>query len=93
MARERYELLLITALRDIASDPERPGSAECLELGVAVRKYHLRHSRQRAVTPGGFVRRPRHLLIYQIGIVVGIGRVLHDSMEPGRHAPQSYEDG
>ncbi len=52
VARRRYERLLITALRDVATDPNRPGSVVHTELGVGVRSWHLRHSRERARTPG-----------------------------------------
>jgi toxin ParE1/3/4 len=94
-ARLRYEILLITGLGDIAADPERPGSSGRPELGSAVRSYHLRHSRERARGFGGFVRTPRHLLLYRATApgIVGIGRVLHDAMEIERHLPADYGDG
>ena len=86
-ACRRYQALLITALRDIASDPERSGSTARPELGPAIRSYHLRHSRERAGALGGMVRTPRHLLLYRMVMpdVVGVGRVLHDAMELERH--------
>lgn len=92
MARRRYEVLLATALRDVAADPERPGSAARPELGLGVRSYHLFHSRERARGPDGMVRRPRHFLLYRPTNpdVIGIGRVLHDAMEVGRHLPSDY---
>lgn len=91
-ARRRYQALLITALRDIASDPERPGSAARPELGPAVRSYHLRYSRERASVLEGVVRTPRHLLLYRAMVpdIVGVGRVLHDAMEVERHLPADY---
>ena len=93
VARVRYERLLVTALRDIAADPMRPGSITRTELGNNVRSYHLRHSRDRARTDQGIVRRPRHLLLYRAAIdVIGVGRVLHDVMELERHLPGSYGD-
>jgi toxin ParE1/3/4 len=94
VARQRYEALLVAALRDIAADPQRPGSVARSELGLAVRSYHLRHSRGRARTPDGLVRRPRHLLLYRTvrpGII-GWGRVLYDGMEIERHLPRLYGD-
>ncbi len=93
-ARLRYETLLSCGLRDIGADPARIGSVARDELGTNVRSYHLRYSRQRARTPDGWVRAPRHLLIYRVEKpdVVGIGRVLHDSMEMRRHLPDSYRD-
>lgn len=94
IARLRYERLLITALRDIASDPERIGSVARPELGENIRSYHLRHSRGRAKTEHGIVVRPRHLLLYRFARpdLIGIGRVLHDAMEIERHVPR-YGDG
>lgn len=94
IARRRYEALLVTALRDVAFDPERPGSAARPELGPAIRSYHLRHSRERAGAPEGIVRTPRHLLLYRAMVpnIVGVGRVLHDAMEVERHLPADYGD-
>jgi toxin ParE1/3/4 len=92
--RQRYEALLATALRDIAADPGRQGSVARPELGEDVRSYHLRHSGQHARSPLGVVRQPRHLLLYRLQrpSLVGIGRVLHDSMEIQRHLPDRYGD-
>lgn len=85
-ARRRYESLIVAALRDIASQPERPGSLARPELGAGARSWHLRLSRNH-VPPGvGPVRRPRHFVVYRLepGLVV-VGRVLHDAMELARH--------
>ena len=81
-ARERYEALLFTALADIAADPVRPGSRPRPELGERIRTYALRHSRERARLPSGVVRTPRHVVLYRSSApdVIGIGRILHDSM-------------
>lgn len=85
-ARNRYEALVVAALRDIAIEPHRAGSIERPELGKGVRSWHLRLSRERARTKTGMVRRPRHFLIYRIeGDLVVIGRVLHDAMELAKH--------
>ncbi|SCB49561.1 type II toxin-antitoxin system RelE/ParE family toxin [Rhizobium multihospitium] len=94
LARLRYEYLLVTALRDLATDPDRIGSLSRPELGDNVRSYHLRHSRERARHESGIVRHPRHLLLYQIvqADLIGIGRVLHDAMELDRHIPAGYGD-
>ena len=86
LARQRYQALLATALRDIAAEPERGGSAERPELGAGVRSWHLRLSRERARTATGMVHRPRHVLIYRVeDDTVLVGRVLHDAMELARH--------
>jgi toxin ParE1/3/4 len=85
-ARLRYEGLLVAALRDVASQPDRPGSLARPELGAEVRSWHLRLSRQHMHPGAGVVRRPRHFLVYRTepGMVV-VGRVLHDAMELARH--------
>jgi toxin ParE1/3/4 len=85
-ARRRYEALIVAALRDIATQPERPGSLERPELGTAVRSWHLRLSQEHARTEPGIVRHPRHFLVYRLqsGVIV-IGRVLHEAMELARH--------
>lgn len=78
----------------IANKPNRPDSADRPELGPSVRSYHLRHSKDRARTVGGLVRKPRHLLLYHTVVpgIVGVGRVLHDAMELERHLPADYGD-
>ncbi|PWR24878.1 type II toxin-antitoxin system RelE/ParE family toxin [Zavarzinia aquatilis] len=92
--RRRYEVLIATALRDLAADPFRGGSIDRAELGECVRSYHLRHSRDRARQAHGPVRRPRHFLLYRVtpAGAVGVGRLLHDAMELERHLPASYGD-
>lgn len=85
-ARLRYESLIVAALRDVASQPDRPGSLARPELGAGVRSWHLRQSREHTKPGVGIVHRPRHFLVYrlQTGLVV-VGRVLHDAMELARH--------
>ena len=85
-ARIRYEALIVAALRDVAAQPDRPGSIQRPELGAAVRSWHLRLSREHARATTGIVRHPRHFLIYRFepGLVV-VGRILHDAMELSRH--------
>jgi toxin ParE1/3/4 len=94
VARQRYEALLVVTLRDIAADPGRQGSVARPEFGANVRSYHLRNSRKQARTPFGVVPQPRHLLLYrfQQPDLVGIGRVLQDTMEIERHLPDRYGD-
>lgn len=86
-ARQRYETLVATALRDIGEAPERAGSASRPELGDGIRSWHLRLSRERAKVAGIGVRRPRHLILYTIidETVVGVLCLLHDAMELHRH--------
>ena len=86
LARLRYESLIVAALRDVASQADRPGSLARPELGAGVRSWHLRLSRDH-VKPGvGVVRRPRHFLVYRSEpALIVVGRVLHDAMELVRH--------
>ena len=85
-ARLRYEALLVTALRDIAEQPERAGSIARPELGSGVRSWHLQLSRDGARGALGKVRNPRHFVIYrpEPDLFV-VGRFLHDAMELARH--------
>lgn len=86
VARLRYESLIVAALRDVATQPDRPGSIERPELGAGVRSWHLRLSRGHEDTAAGVVRRPRHFLIYRVEpALFVVGRVLHDAMELARH--------
>jgi toxin ParE1/3/4 len=83
-ARLRYEALIVAALRDVASQPDRPGSIERPELGAGVRSWHLHLSRAR--TGVGAARLPRHFLIYRYEPdLLVVGRVPHDAMELARH--------
>jgi toxin ParE1/3/4 len=85
-ARLRYESLIVVALRDVATQPDRPGSIERPELGAGVRSWHLRLSRGPVGTGAVAVRRPRHFLIYRVEpALLVVGRVLHDAMELARH--------
>ncbi|MGH3447843.1 MAG: type II toxin-antitoxin system RelE/ParE family toxin [Nocardioidaceae bacterium] len=87
-ARERYEALITTAIRDAATRSDEVGQTVRPELGEGVFSWHLAQSRARS--PGGNVHRPRHFLICRRdGDVLLVGRVLHDAMELRRHlAPQ-----
>lgn len=85
-ARLRYETLIVAALRDVATQPDRPGSIARPELGAGVRSWHLRLSRNHVATAAGVVRRPRHFLVYRLEpALLVVGRVLHDAMELERH--------
>ena len=85
-ARLRYESLIVAALRDVATQPDRPGSIARPELGTGVRSWHLRLSRDHVATGAEPVRRPRHFLVYRPEpALLVVGRVLHDAMELTRH--------
>ena len=90
-AAARYRALLKQALRDIASDPERPGSTERPELSSGARTYHLRFSRERA-RAGGVVKNPRHFLLYRRRDegTIEVARILHDARDLERHLPEEY---
>ncbi len=85
-ARLRYERLIVAALRDVVTQPDRLGSIARPELGAGVRSRHLRLSRGPVGTSAGTVRRPRHFLIHRFEpALLVVGRVLHDAMELARH--------
>ena len=85
-ARLRYENLIVAALRDVATQPARPGSIARPELGAGVRSWHLRLSRDHLGPAAQAVRRPRHFLVYRFEpALLVVGRVLHDAMELARH--------
>jgi toxin ParE1/3/4 len=85
----RYETLIFQALKDIAADPERPGSLSRPEIVDGARTYHLRFSRERVV--GDRVRAPRHFLLYRRrNEVLEIARVLHDARDLKRHLPGEF---
>jgi len=90
-AAHRYRVLLKQALRDVAADPERPGSLERPELSKGARTYHLRFSRDRAC-PSGAVTNPRHFLLYRRGDegALEVARVLHDACDLERHLSEDY---
>jgi len=61
-ARDRYDILILTGIADIAANPNRVESRARPELGRNTRSWHLRLSRERARTDTGIVKEPRHLL-------------------------------
>lgn len=88
-AAERYRALIQQALRDIAADPDRPGSANRADLARGIRTYHLFFSRDRARGPAGAVKKPRHFLIYRRRENrIDILRVLHEARDLDRHLPE-----
>ncbi len=82
-ARRRYERLIVGALQDLATNPDRAGSRARPELGAGARSWHLRLSVKRAGSGAGRVRTPRHFIVYRMeGTgVLAIGRVLHEAMD------------
>ena len=87
----RYEGLLDQALRDIAVDPNRPGSKQQPKIMVAdARIYHLAFSRDHV--PGERVAAPRHFLLYRCRKdgVLEVARILHDARDLALHLPRAY---
>jgi len=87
----RYEALISQALRDLRSDPERPGSKENFEVMVeGARTYDLGFSRSRVA--GARVKTPRHFLLYRKvdPFVIEVSRVLDESCDLVRHLPEEY---
>ncbi len=83
-ARQRYEALIATAIRDAAARSNEIGVTARPELGDGVFSWHLAQSRSRSLR--GTVHRPRHFLICRRDdALLGVGRVLHDAMELRRH--------
>ncbi len=83
-ARLRFEALIATAVRDVATRSNEIGRTDRPELGDGVFSWHLAQSCGHS--PGGMVRRPRHFLICRRdGDVLVVGRVLHDAIELRRH--------
>lgn len=83
-ARERYEILIETALQDLAADPERRGSRQAPgEMGRESRLYHLKWSRRRSLERGGGVRSPSHVIAYRelAADVLFVQRILHEAMD------------
>ena len=94
-ARLRYEALIVQALRDIETDPARPGSNERPEILIeGARTYHISLSRDRARTVVGVVHKPRHFILYRRRKdnqnVIDIGHILRDDRDLVRHLPESY---
>lgn len=91
--QSRYEALIFVALRDIARDPWRLGARLRPDLGEDVYVYHLRHSRTGLTRRRSTVAHPRHYLVYRRtgNDLIVVGRVLHDSMDLGRHLSPEFE--
>jgi toxin ParE1/3/4 len=89
-AAARYRDLLKQALRDIAADPERPGSRERPDLAGGIRTYHVAYSRDHARAGLRVVKKPRHVLVYRRrgDDAINVVRVLHDARDLERHLPE-----
>lgn len=81
--RRRYAALLISAMRQVAADPEGPHTHRRADLRSGLRSFHIRPTRQLPTV----VRKPVHVLYYRRvePSAIEIVRVLHERMDPSRH--------
>ena len=82
----RYSDLIARALQDLESDPFRMGSRAIPGPPAGLRGYHLSHSRKQARSSLGYVRKPRHMVVYRVeDQIVYVLRFIHDVRELARH--------
>jgi toxin ParE1/3/4 len=64
-------------------------------LAEGARIYHLRGSKRRAGTGIGAVGAPRHFVLYRVlePDLIGIARILHDSMDLPARATDDFGGG
>lgn len=87
-AKQRYDQLILTAIREVVSQPTGIGRKPRPELGHDVYQYYLTSSRDRVQPPKMRVKQPRHYLIYRLeddGNPIAFGRVLHDRALPAHY--------
>lgn len=86
---DEYDQLLVQALRDIRTEPERPSSLKRPDLGPSIRTYHIALSKKRSRVR---IRSPRHLIFYTLEFegVIFVLRILKDDMDAQRHLPDGY---
>lgn len=91
-AADRYAALIRQALRDVQTDPGRPGAKVRPDLAPNAYVYHLALSRDRVA--GDPVKTPRHFVLYRFaGGAVEFARILHDSRDLALHLPVEYNSG
>jgi toxin ParE1/3/4 len=87
-ARNRYELLINSALRALAEDPSRAGIQSRAELDDGVLLYHVRHARMH-LPRGARVGAPRHYILFRADEEkIVVLRILHDAMDVLAHLPR-----
>lgn len=80
----RYRATIFSALRELESGPNIPGSRARDEILPGVRTLHVARHGQRG----------RHFLIYRASEPdIRILRILHDEMDLARHLPSAGERG
>lgn len=80
---ERYERLIATALVELAANPARLLGRAGSELADGTRIHHLSGSKRHARAGAGAVGAPRHFMLCRVlePDLIGVARVLHDSMD------------
>ena len=90
LALDRYLRLLDVTITKLPTYPEHP---DIRDFSGKIKKCHLSLWREDARLSHGAVKRPPHILFFQMGDdgVLEIIRVLHDSMDYERHLPDRIE--
>ena len=85
---ENYEALLWRAMRDVAKNPNRPGTTR-VDSDRRFMRYPIMLSRS-----GTGVRSPRHIVYFAVTSdeEILIVRILHVAMDQPRHLPNRLED-
>jgi toxin ParE1/3/4 len=91
-AGRRYGLLLMRAMRQVASDPECRFTRPRPDIRPGLRSFHMRHARQNGRTPA--VKRPVHVIYYRVAEpgLIEIARILHERMEPARQFEADHDE-
>jgi len=81
-ARERYAALLVTAMEDLAADPQQAGVSWTRLGQIEVGLYHIGHSPGHVEDPAGRVGGPRHIVVFRVGSdgIVDILGFIHERM-------------
>lgn len=90
-SRRRYAALLVTAMRQVAADPEGPMTRDRKDLLPGIHSLHLQHVRR---DRRASVKKPVHVIYYRavrLG-VIEIVRILHERMEPGRYLDPGVDE-
>lgn len=83
-ARSRYDALIRAALLHASADLADPRFKQRPEIGEGIKSWHLSNSVTRSRRER--VKAPRHLLFCRDeDQLLGVGRVLHERMDPTQH--------
>jgi len=84
LARERYRILLATAVHALEADPHILTANAVPELGNGYWVLHLASMAQRVKPPADRVKNPRHYIVYRhdtTADVVHVARAMHDTAD------------